>query len=115
MVRIPKFNISDVIDGGSNSVHPAFIVNGVEVDEIFISKYQNIVVNDRAYSLPMQDPRAYITFDQAKQHVKTKGTGWHLMTNAEWLRLPYGARKMDTCQEVITTTEKIMPILMKKV
>lgn len=51
MVRIPKFNISDVIVGGSNSVHPAFIVNGVEVDEIFISKYQNIVVNDLNFTI----------------------------------------------------------------
>ena len=51
MVRIPKFKISDVIDGGSTATFPAFIVNGVEVPEIFISKYPNIVVNDRAYSL----------------------------------------------------------------
>ena len=93
MVRIPKFNISDVIDGGSNSVHPAFIVNGVEVDEIFISKYQNIVVNDRAYSLPMQDPRAYITFDQAKTACENKGTGWHLMTNAEWAAIALWCKK----------------------
>ena len=46
MVRIPKFKISDVIAGGSQNVHPAFIVNGVEKDEIYISKYQNIIVND---------------------------------------------------------------------
>lgn len=93
MVRIPKFNISDVIVGGSNSVHPAFIVNGVEVDEIFISKYQNIVVNDRAYSLPMQDPRAYITYDQAKTACENKGTGWHLMTNAEWAAIALWCKK----------------------
>ena len=68
MVRIPKFNISDVIEGGSNSPHPAFIVNGVEVDEILISKYANIVEGERAYSQPMRDPAAYITFDQAKKY-----------------------------------------------
>lgn len=72
MVRIPKFKISDVIQGGSNSVHPAFIVNGVEKDEIFISKYQNIVMNDRAYSLPMQDPKAYIDFDTARKACEKK-------------------------------------------
>lgn len=93
MVRIPKFKISDVISGGSNSVHPAFIVNGVEVNEIFISKYQNIVVNDRAYSLPMQDPRAYITFDQAKTACENKGSGWHLMTNAEWSAIALWCKK----------------------
>ncbi len=84
MVRIPKFNISDVLEGGSNSVHPAFVVNGVEVPEIYISKYHNIVIDDRAYSLPMQDPRAYVTADQAKAYCENKGAGWHRMTNAEW-------------------------------
>lgn len=84
MVRIPKFNISDVLEGGSNSVHPAFVVNGVEVPEIYISKYHNIVIDDRAYSLPMQDPRVYVTADQAKAYCENKGTGWHRMTNAEW-------------------------------
>ena len=93
MVRIPKFNISDVITGGSNSVHPAFIVNGVEYDEIYISKYQNVVVNDRAYSLPMQDPKAYITFDQAKTACEKKGKGWHLMTNAEWAAIALWCKK----------------------
>lgn len=93
MVRIPKFKISDVIAGGSNSVHPAFIVNGVEKDEIFISKYQNIVTNDRAYSLPMQDPRAYIDFDTARKACENKGKGWHLMTNAEWAAIALWCKK----------------------
>ena len=93
MVRIPKFKVSDVIAGGSNSVHPAFIVNGVELDEIFISKYQNTVVNERAYSLPMQDPKAYITFDQAKKACENKGKGWHLMTNAEWAAIALWCKK----------------------
>ena len=37
MVAIPKFKIKDVIDGGSDKVHPAFIVNGVEKDVIWKS------------------------------------------------------------------------------
>ena len=93
MVRIPKFKISDVIQGGSNSVHPAFIVNGVEKDEIFISKYQNIVVNDRAYSLPMQDPKVYVDFDTARKACENKGKGWHLMTNAEWAAIALWCKK----------------------
>lgn len=84
MVKIPKFKISDVITGGSSSTHPAFIVNGQEVDAIYISKYINVVDNGRAYSLPGQDPATYLTFDQAVQYCTAKGEGWHLMTNAEW-------------------------------
>lgn len=93
MVRIPKFKISDVITGGSNSTHPAFIVNGVEVPEIYISKYQNIVEDERAYSLPFQDPRVYVTFDQAKNYCENKGKGWHLMTNAEWAAIALWCQK----------------------
>ncbi len=93
MVRIPKFQISDVITGGSNSTHPAFIVNGVEVPEIFISKYQNIVIGDRAYSLPMQDPKTYVTADQAKTYCESKGAGWHKMTNAEWAAIALWCKK----------------------
>lgn len=93
MVEIPKFNISDVIEGGSNSPHPAFIINGVEVDKIYISKYQNIVVQDRACSMPMQDPKVYVTFDQAKKYCEDKGKGWHLMTNAEWAAIALWCKK----------------------
>ena len=93
MVRIPKFKISDVIAGGSDTTHPAFIVNGVEVPEIFISKYQNIVEGDRAYSLPGQDPKAYVTFDQAKEYCENKGKGWHLMSNAEWAAISLWCQK----------------------
>lgn len=87
MVRIPKFRMSDVITGGSSDTHPAFIINGQEVDEIYVSKYLNIVENGKAYSLPGQDPRANVTFDQAVQYCTAKGDGWHLMTNAEWAAL----------------------------
>jgi len=93
MVKVPKFKISDVITGGTDIVHPAFVVDGVEKDAIYISKYQNIVVNDRAYSLPGKDPRATVTFDQAKTYSENKGAGWHLMTNAEWAAIALWCKK----------------------
>lgn len=85
MVKIPKMTYAQLGMGGSTAVHPAFIVNGKEVDAIYISKYQNIIQNEgRAYSLPGQDPKAYITFDAAKAACEKKGDGWHLMTRMEW-------------------------------
>ncbi len=92
-VVIPKYNISDVIDGGSAGAHQAFVVGGVEKQNIHISKYQNIVVNDRAYSLPFKDPRASLTFDQAKTFCENKGAGFHLMTNAEWAAVALWCKK----------------------
>lgn len=93
MVYIPKFKISDVITGGSSSTHPAFIINGKEVDGIYISKYQNIIQNGRAYSLPCEDPAQSINFDNAKKACEAKGAGWHLMTNAEWAAIALWCRK----------------------
>lgn len=84
MVRIPKFYLSDVITGAPYTPHPAFIVNGIERDEIYISKFTNIVMNGRAYSLPHRDPATAINFDQALAACYAKGSGWHLMSNAEW-------------------------------
>jgi hypothetical protein len=93
MVKIPKFSMSDV--GLSGGTHPAFIVDGEEKPYIYISKYQNIVVNDRAYSLPYKQPRNYVTFDQARAYCENKGEGWHLMTNAEWAAIALWCKKHD--------------------
>lgn len=84
MVRLPKKTYAELGLGSSTAVHPAWIVNGVEVDEIYISKFQNIVYGGRAYSLPGQDPKTSINFDQAIAACEAKGEGWHLMTAMEW-------------------------------
>ena len=84
MVKIPKMTYAQLGMGSSTAVHPAFIVNGTEVDAIWISKYQNIVQNSRAYSLPSVDPKTSINFDAAKAACDAKGDGWHLMTQMEW-------------------------------
>ena len=84
MVKIPKMTYKQLGMGESTAIHPAFIINGQEVDAIYISKYQNIVQNSRAYSLPGVSPRASINFDEAKTACEAKGEGWHLMTRMEW-------------------------------
>ena len=84
MVKVPKMTYAELGLGASTATFPAFIVNGSEVDAIYISKYQNIVQNGRAYSLPGQDPKANITFDAALKACTDKGAGWHLMTAFEW-------------------------------
>ena len=84
MVKIPKMTYAQLGMGASTSVHPAFIINGSEVDAIYISKYQNIVKDGRAYSLPAEDPKTSINFDTARQACEAKGEGWHIMTRMEW-------------------------------
>lgn len=93
MVYVPKFKMSDVIDGAGDSTHPAFIVNGKELPGIWISKYQNIVNNGRAYSLPGQDPAASMTWDSARGYCEAKGKGWHMMTKVEWAAIMLWCKK----------------------
>ena len=84
MVKIPKMTYAQLGMGESTAIHPAFIVNGHEVDEIYISKYLNMINNDRAYSLGGVDPAASLNFDRARAVCENKGEGWHLMTRMEW-------------------------------
>lgn len=84
MVWIPKFYMNDVIDGASHTPHPAFLLRDRELDGIYISKFQNVVRNGCAYSLPNQDPCVRIDFDTADRVCRAKGEGFHLMTAMEW-------------------------------
>ena len=86
MCVIPKFNIQDVDPGSGmgTGVHPAFIVDGVEKSEIFIGQYPAVIKNNRAVSLPGEDPAASLDYDAAMGYCQNKGPGWHLMTNWEW-------------------------------
>lgn len=101
MVYIPKFKNSDVLTGGNDSTHPAFIVNGQEIPGFWYSKYQNVVHTTQltdgsiaaAYSLPGEDPAVSINFDTARSRCEAKGAGWHLSTNAEWAAIVLWCKK----------------------
>lgn len=93
LVYIPAFKNSDVLTGGNDSIHPAFIVNGVQIPGFYYSKYQNKVYNSVAYSLPGEDPTASINFDTALARCEAKGNGWHLSTNAEWAAIALWCKK----------------------
>ena len=96
MVAFPKLKNSDIFEGGSAVTHPAFIVNGAEKDKVYVSKYQNIVLNSRAYSLPGRDPKASINFDTAVTDCRNKGTGWSLMPFSLWAAIALWSRKNGT-------------------
>lgn len=96
MVKIPKMTYAQLGLGDSTDTFPAFIVDGVEKDYIWISKYQNIVQDGRAYSLPAQDPKTSINFDSAVAACKAKGNGWHLMTKVEWALLAWWCKRNGT-------------------
>lgn len=96
MVRIPKMTYAQLGLGESQATFPAFIVDGQEVSEIYISKYQNIIHDGRAYSLPGQDPKTEINFDAALAACTAKGAGWHLMTRTEWMAIAHWCKANGT-------------------
>lgn len=96
IVPFPKLKMSDLIAGGSENIHPAFSVDGVEKSVIYVSKYQNIVLNERGYSLPMRDPRASLNFDQAVAYCRNKGKGWSLTPYSLWSAIALWCRKNGT-------------------
>ena len=116
MVPFPKMKIAEIMSGGSQNIHPAFSVGGVEKDVLYISKFQNIVLNDRAYSLPMRDPKVYVTFDQALSFCRNKGKGWSLNPYSLWSAIALWCRKNgNVCQEETISGVKITHTSMKKV
>jgi len=84
MFVLPKYLSSQLNTNLGATVHPAWKINNAEKDKVYISKYQNIVVNNRAYSLPMQDPANTINFDNALAACRAKGELWGLTPMALW-------------------------------
>lgn len=95
-VPFNKVKNSELVSGLSENIHPAFSVDGVEKTRFLYSKYQNVVINGRAYSLSHRDPKVYVTFDQAREACEAKGAGFHLSTMAEWAAIALWCRKNGT-------------------
>lgn len=95
-VPFNKVKNSDLVTGLSENVHPAFSVDGVEKGCFYYSKYQNVIVGGRAYSLAHRDPKTYVTFDAARQACEANGAGFHLATMAEWAAIALWCRKNGT-------------------
>ncbi len=96
VVPFPRLKMSDLITSGSQNYHPAFSVGGAEKNRIMVSKFINVVLNDRAYSLPLKDPRTSVNFDQAVQYCRNKGKGWSLMPYSLWCAIALWCKKNET-------------------
>lgn len=96
MVGVPKMKYSDIITDGTQEVLPWWIVDGVEKDVIWVSKYPNIIKHDRAYSLAAKDPAAVLDFDTALTACRKKGNGWHLNQNGIFAALNLWSQKNKT-------------------
>lgn len=95
-VYIPKFRLCDVLSTTDTTVHPAFRVNGVEIDGIYFGKFQTHHYNGRAYSLPGEDPSANADLDTFVAYNRAKGGNFHEVTNAEWAAIALWCHKNGT-------------------
>jgi hypothetical protein len=97
MVTVPLMTEADLLSGGRNMPHPAFIVNGATKQRFYLAKYPCFTTGSgstlRAISLKYMDPAAYITFDNSLLACKQKGIGWHLATNPEYAAIALLCKK----------------------
>jgi hypothetical protein len=96
MVRFKKEKNKDLFPGGSDTTHPAFIIGGEEVDEIYISQYANTIFNGKAYSWPLQRPAVNLTYEEAMSACFAKGEGWHMITAAEYALAILDSKRKNT-------------------
>lgn len=80
--RLRKFSVEDLGAGFGTGVHPAFIVGGVEKDEILIGIHQAAEMNGEMVSQAGYLPRALIDHDQAVTLARNTGAGFCVATNA---------------------------------
>ena len=100
MVALPKVNSKELDSDFTDTVHPAFVLNGGTKNVVYLSKFQNIVMAkdgvSRAYSLPLKDPKTSINFDQALAACRAKGDDWGLTPAALWSMVALWSKKNGT-------------------
>lgn len=90
--RLRKFTVQSLDAGLGTGVHPAFIVGGVEKDEILIGIHQAAEVNGEMVSQAGLVPRVNINHDQAVTLARNTGTGFCVATNAMYAALALQCR-----------------------
>lgn len=90
--RISKFNVEDLDASLGAGVHPAFIVGGVEKDEILIGTHQAAEVSGEMVSQAGLMPRVSINHDQAVTLARASGLGFCVCTNAMYAAIALSAR-----------------------
>lgn len=80
MVVIPKMVSNALITGALETTHPAFIVDGVEKEKVGVSKYHNIIVNNRASYNGISNPNKISVGQKIKIPGSSSGGGTRTYT-----------------------------------
>ncbi|WP_319557889.1 hypothetical protein [Thiomicrorhabdus sp.] len=96
MRMIPKFNLQDIDASLGTGVHPAFVVNGQEVDAIHVGMYQGIRKNGELLSLPGVLPSVSAPYTTFLNEARSCGAGFGLTTNAMYAAISLWIAKHGT-------------------
>lgn len=90
--RLRKFTLESLGAGFGSGVHPAFIVGGVEKDEVLVGVHQAAEIDGEMVSQAGLLPRATINHDQAVTLARNTGPGFCVATNAMYAALALQCR-----------------------
>lgn len=84
MYKIPKIGIGSLVAddllGDKTVVHPAFIVNGVEKNLIYMSVFQTSLYDGHYVSWYGLPSKGALNLSELRAGISNKGNGWHLET-----------------------------------
>lgn len=71
-----------------------FKIRNKIVPAVLVSQFTNAMIKGVPASLPYQQPKHTISYDEAAAACGRKGKGWHLMTNTEFVYLLHEAEEL---------------------
>lgn len=71
-----------------------FKIRNKIVPAVLVSQFTNTMIKGVPASLPYQQPKHTISYDEAAAACGRKGKGWHLMTNTEFVYLLHEAEEL---------------------
>ncbi|PPB87739.1 hypothetical protein [Acinetobacter soli] len=92
MYKLQKFDMSMINEEWSGT-HPAFTVDGIEKDYIYIGVYSGVLKNGEIVSQPNQDPRLPLAILDQQKNIAACGAGFHMMSYDEWAAVALICRK----------------------
>lgn len=96
MVFVPAMLQSELDPSLPAEPHPVFYAGGKRLRGIYVSKFENIIADGRAYSLPMRNPAIAMSYDEAVAACQNKGPGWGLQPYGLWAALALQAYHNQT-------------------
>ena len=111
MVERPAQMLNALLTNGDSTVHPAFLVNGVQRKKLAFGKFQSIVHNSRAIRCPTRTRWQALPWTRSSSTARTRATASTaspIWSGRSWR---FWRRRTAQCRRGTTTTARILPKL----